>query len=86
VALKLAPECVDGQRVRKLWTARLLFVLSAAGLGAVVVEERREQDAEAESLETICWSELETSRDGAGAQSRSRACTETRSVGASSGR
>jgi hypothetical protein len=29
--------------VRKLWTARALFLLAAAGLAAVVVEERREQ-------------------------------------------
>jgi hypothetical protein len=72
--------------VRKLWTARILFVLSAAGLGAVVVDERKEQDAEAESLRTICWSQLETSRDGAGAQSRSGACTETRVVKSPRGR
>jgi hypothetical protein len=37
--------------VRKLWTARALVVLSAAGLGAVVVDEHREQVAEDEALE-----------------------------------
>jgi hypothetical protein len=45
--------CVDGIRVRKLWTARALFVLAAAALAAVVVEERREQVADDESLHRI---------------------------------
>jgi hypothetical protein len=45
--------CVDGMRVRKLWTARVLFVLAAAGLAAVVIEERREQAAEDEVLQWI---------------------------------
>jgi hypothetical protein len=39
--------------VRKLWTARALFVLAAAGLAAVVIEERREQAADEEVLQTI---------------------------------
>jgi uncharacterized protein YjeT (DUF2065 family) len=32
--------------VRKLWIARALVVIAAAGLGAVVIEEQREQMAE----------------------------------------
>jgi hypothetical protein len=39
--------------VRKLWTARALFVLAAAGLAAVVIEERREQAADDEVLHRI---------------------------------
>jgi hypothetical protein len=39
--------------VRKLWTARVLVLLSAAALGAVVFEERREQERESEALERI---------------------------------
>jgi hypothetical protein len=46
---------VDGLSVRKLWTARILFVLAAGGLGAVVIEEQREQQAaDREPLRTIC--------------------------------
>jgi hypothetical protein len=40
--------------VRKLWTARVLFVLADGGLGAVVIEERREQLADREPLRIIC--------------------------------
>jgi hypothetical protein len=39
--------------VRKLWTARVLFLLSAAALGAVVFEEHRQQELESEALERI---------------------------------
>jgi hypothetical protein len=39
--------------VRKLWTARVLVLLSAAALGAVVFEERRQQERESEALERI---------------------------------
>jgi hypothetical protein len=39
--------------VRKLWTARVLFLLSAAALGAVVFEERRQQERESETLQRI---------------------------------
>jgi hypothetical protein len=46
-------ERVDGVRVRKLWTARALFLLAAAGLAGVVIEERREQAADDEALERI---------------------------------
>jgi hypothetical protein len=35
--------------VRKLWTARVLVLLSAAALGAVVVEEHQQQERERES-------------------------------------
>jgi hypothetical protein len=45
--------CVDGLRVRKLWTARVLVVLAAAGLAAVVIEEHREQAADDEVLHRI---------------------------------
>jgi hypothetical protein len=38
--------------VRKLWTARVLFLFLAAALGAVVFEERRQQEQESEALET----------------------------------
>jgi hypothetical protein len=47
---------VDGRRVRKLWAARVLFVLAAAGLGAVVIEERQDQAGEREPLRSICSS------------------------------
>jgi hypothetical protein len=39
--------------VRKLWTARVLVLLSAVALGAVVFEERRQQERESEALERI---------------------------------
>jgi hypothetical protein len=39
--------------VRKLWTARILFALAAAGLAAVVFEEHREQVAEDEPVKRI---------------------------------
>jgi hypothetical protein len=39
--------------VRKLWTARALFLLAAAGLAAVVMEERREQLADDEAPQRI---------------------------------
>jgi hypothetical protein len=51
VALKLVAICVDGRSVRKLWIARLLFVLAAGGLAGVVIEERRQQAADDERLE-----------------------------------
>jgi hypothetical protein len=44
---------VDGLGVRKLWTARVLFLLSAVALGAVVLEERRQQERESETLQRI---------------------------------
>jgi hypothetical protein len=52
-ALKVESEHVDGRRVRKLWTARVLFLLLAAALGAVVFEERRQQERESEAHERI---------------------------------
>ena len=39
--------------MRKLWTARVLFLLLAMALGAVVFEERRQQERESEALERI---------------------------------
>jgi hypothetical protein len=39
--------------VGKLWTARVLVLLSAAALGAVVLEERRQQERGNEVLERI---------------------------------
>jgi predicted protein tyrosine phosphatase len=39
--------------VRKLWTARVLVLLSAVALGAVVIDERREQERESEQLQRI---------------------------------
>ena len=39
--------------MRKLWTARVLVLLSAVALGAVVLEERREQERESAALQTI---------------------------------
>jgi hypothetical protein len=39
--------------VRKLWTARVLLLLLATALGAVVFEERREQERESEALQRI---------------------------------
>jgi hypothetical protein len=39
--------------VRKLWIARLLFALAAAGLAAVVFEERRQQVAEEDTIQRI---------------------------------
>jgi hypothetical protein len=39
--------------VRKLWTARVLFVLASAGLATVVIEEHREQLADDEALQRI---------------------------------
>jgi hypothetical protein len=39
--------------VRKLWTARALFLLAAAGLAAVVMEEHREQLADDEAPQRI---------------------------------
>jgi len=39
--------------VRKLWTARVLVLLSAVALGVVVFEERRQQDRESEGLQRI---------------------------------
>jgi hypothetical protein len=39
--------------VRKLWIARALVVITAAGLGAVVIEERREQSAADRDLKSV---------------------------------
>jgi hypothetical protein len=39
--------------VRKLWTARVLFLLTAVALGAVVLEERRQQEREGEAQQRI---------------------------------
>jgi hypothetical protein len=39
--------------VRKLWTARVLVLLSAAALGAVVFEEHQQQERESDALERI---------------------------------
>ncbi|HEX5979618.1 MAG TPA: hypothetical protein VFY52_00880 [Thermoleophilaceae bacterium] len=36
--------------MRKLWTARVLFLLSAVALGAVVLEERQQQERESATL------------------------------------
>jgi hypothetical protein len=44
---------VDGLSVRKLWTARVLFLLSALALGVVVLEERQQQERESETLQRI---------------------------------
>jgi hypothetical protein len=80
MALKLAAGCVDGQRVRKLWTARIMVLLAAAGLGVVVVEERQAQEADPASLRTICWSQVEDPRNTAGLQAGSGGCTQTRAA------
>jgi hypothetical protein len=78
MALKLAPVCVDGQSVRKLWTARVLFLLAAVALLVVVIEERRAQEADREPLQTICWSSLDAGgkRDAPGL--RRGACADYR--------
>jgi hypothetical protein len=39
--------------VRKLWTARVLVLLSAVALGVVVFEEHRQQERESETLQRI---------------------------------
>jgi hypothetical protein len=39
--------------VRKLWTARVLVLLCAAALVAVVFDERRQQERESEALQRI---------------------------------
>jgi hypothetical protein len=80
MALKLAAGCVDGQRVRKLWTARIMVLLAAAGLGVVVVEERQAREADPAALRTICWSQIEDPRGTAGSRAASRACTEMRAA------
>jgi hypothetical protein len=39
--------------VRKLWIARVLFVLAGGGLAAVVIDERREQEGGGAPLRNI---------------------------------
>ena len=70
---------VDGLSVRKLWTARVLFVLAAAGLGAVVIEENREQQAEdRESLRTICQGQYDARGNAESPGPAQRGCADYR--------
>jgi hypothetical protein len=65
--------------VRKLWTARVLFVLAAGGLGAVVIEERQEQQAaDHEPLRTICQDQYDDRGNTASSGPAQRGCADYR--------
>ena len=65
--------------VRKLWTARVLFVLAAGGLGAVVIEESREQQAaDRESLRTICQGQYDARDNAESSGPAQRGCADYR--------